>query len=227
MSLTLLDMLVILSCVCFVETALLIYVPFRYFKPLARKINKAIKKGWDLLFLLYDDGRVYVKEVTQIAKHGVLKGKGKDEYFILTAPSPEKKTDVDKDLKELLIKRAILEDTGSCALFGYAGLVTVSTPFVAGAVELTSNPGLMDADVPEEHRGKKPVILFDLNKLKDALAAYSGMTAADLAAILHDNELRIIASMGKGRFGSLMWFTAVLIGIFVVAIALRILGIGG
>lgn len=224
------DMLLIFgfvaSFIAFVEFILLIYIPFKYYRPTARKLNRIIRKGKDALFLLYDDGRVFIKEVEQISKHGVLKGRGKEDYFILvSSPSKSEGGDpIEDSLRELLNKRAILEDTGSCVFFGYAGRITATTPFVAGTVELANKPGVVGVNPPE---GKTPLLIFDLQNLKSIVAKGMGLTAAGLAAIIQDVENRVLAERAKGRFGSLMWFMYILIAIFVIAIALRIIGIGG
>lgn len=224
--LTVLHLLIIFALAVFVETALLIYLPLKYYKPTARKLNRIIRKGRDALFLLYDDGRIFIKEVEQISKHGVLKGRGKEDYFILMSSPPKSESNdpVEDSIRELLNKRAILEDTGSCVFFGYAGKITVTTPFVAGAVELADRPDVISVKPPD---GKIPILIFGLQKLKSVIFEGSSLTAAGLAAIIQDVENRVLAERAKGRFGGLMWFMYVLIGIFVIAIALRIIGVGG
>lgn len=221
------ELLIILIVAVIIEAFLLIFIPFIYFKPIARKINRIVRKGKDALLLIYDDGRVFIKEVEQISKHGILRGK-KSEYFIITTPKEVEKTNPASDpisqaARELVNKRAIIENTGSCLFIGYAGKITATTPFVLAAYDVANRPEVITVNAPE---GKERLTIFSLHGLKKLMEEISGVTASGLMALIHDVEQRVLAEK-KERFGSMKWFIILLIGIFVIAVVLRILGIGG
>ncbi|MEM4679572.1 MAG: hypothetical protein QXL98_01395 [Thermofilaceae archaeon] len=216
LGLSLQDWLVILMAVSAVEFVLLLYIPFRYFEPVARKLNSIVRSKKNILFLTYDDGRTYIKGVDQISRTGVLKGPRREEYYIIPEIPPERFG------SDIIAKRSVLEDTGVSVFFGYSGQIFAYTPYIAAAAAaLQSNPD--PAESRESPVKKEGVVLFSVQQLKDLLR--ESLNAASLGEILIDIENRVREELSGRRLGSLMNFMWVFIGLVVVAIVLKIIGV--
>ncbi|MEM4534966.1 MAG: hypothetical protein QW764_02860 [Desulfurococcaceae archaeon] len=215
LGLSLQDWLVILMAVSAVEFVLLLYIPFGYFEPVARKLNSIVRSKKNVLFLTYDDGRTYIKGVDQISKTGVLKGPKREEYYIIPEIPPEKFG------SEIIAKRSVLEDTGSSVFFGYSGQIFAYTPYIAAtAAILQSN---QETQVQRDDSKRTGVVLFSVQQLKDLLR--ESLSYAGLQEIMIDIENRVREELSGRRLGYMMNFMYIFIGLVIVAIVLKIIGL--
>ena len=178
--------------------AFLLYV-FRYMHPVARKLNKFIRKKMAMSFEASDEGVVYIRGLYKSRGPGIAKTDTNSYRILPRIPSKtlirnklkekdeNRKEPSDKEIeafREEVGKRFILERTGCPVFYSYKGKVTVASPNILAAMEQQE-----ESDAKQSHGDEERTIIDPRRWMRD-LAPYL-FDESQLDALRKEIELSV------------------------------------
>ena len=195
---------------------------YKYMHKTARKLNKIIRKKKPFFFNVYDTGRAFIEAGLERRGEGIIKT-DRGTYKILPRLPEKKDTDKDKNkndpltslYSDVVLKRATLEDTGVPVFFGYSGKICLLNPDSLALAEMaTHKPAKLEEN-------EEPLLLLDPRKIKELIT--KSYSESQMLAVCRDTEEIMREQMGFSRY--VFPLVGLMIMLFVVAVALKIVGV--
>ena len=226
----------------FVGVVMLIVTPvfffllwFRYLTPIAKKINRYVRKKMAIAAITFDTGKTVLCGLIERRGEGVvITDYGR--YKILPRMPVVKKEEKDSLTElysDLVLKRSILEGTNSPFFIGYSGKICLLNPDTLALAEMTEHQSLKEGEVVFEGEGaeenregeEKPrsLLLLDPRKIKELVT--KSFSESQMLAIIRDTEEIMRASMGLRRFT--VPIAVIIVIVLLLMVAMQFFGGGG